>query len=47
MNSVYSQLVNQSLQNLDDLTNVLTAGKLRMSDDERMRAIRPNLRQQF
>lgn len=39
MNSVYNQLVNQSLQNLDDLTNVLTAGKLRMSDDERMRAI--------
>lgn len=39
MSSVYTQLVNQSLQNLDDLTNVLTAGKLRMSDDERMRAI--------
>jgi hypothetical protein len=39
MNNVYTQLVNQSLQNLDDLTNVLTAGKLRMSDDERMRAI--------
>ena len=39
ISSVYTQLVNQSLQNLDDLTNVLTAGKLRMSDDERMRAI--------
>jgi len=39
MSGVYTQLVNQSLQNLDDLTNVLTAGKLRMSDDERMRAI--------
>jgi hypothetical protein len=39
MSKVYTQLVNQSLQNLDDLTNVLTAGKLRMSDDERMRAI--------
>ncbi|OCX54206.1 hypothetical protein BEL04_08060 [Mucilaginibacter sp. PPCGB 2223] len=39
MSNVYNQLVNQSLQNLDDLTNVLTAGKLRMSDDERMRAI--------
>ncbi len=39
MSNVYAQLVNQSLQNLDDLTNVLTAGKLRMSDDERMRAI--------
>jgi len=39
MGNVYAQLVNQSLQNLDDLTNVLTAGKLRMSDDERMSAI--------
>jgi hypothetical protein len=39
MSSVYTQLVNQSLQNLDELTNVLTAGKLRMTDDERMRAI--------
>ncbi|WP_394772266.1 TerB family tellurite resistance protein [Mucilaginibacter sp.] len=39
MSSVYTGLVNQSLQNLDELTNVLTAGKLRMSDDERMRAI--------
>ena len=39
MSNVYGQLVNQSLQNLDDLTTVLTAGKLRMSDDERMRAI--------
>lgn len=39
MSNVYTQLVNQSLQNLDELTNVLTAGKLRMSDDERMRAI--------
>ncbi|WCT14379.1 TerB family tellurite resistance protein [Mucilaginibacter jinjuensis] len=39
ISNVYTQLVNQSLQNLDDLTNVLTAGKLRMSDDERMRAI--------
>lgn len=39
MSHVYTQLINQSLQNLDDLTNVLTAGKLRMSDDERMRAI--------
>jgi hypothetical protein len=39
MNNVYTQLLSQSLQNLDDLTNVLTAGKLRMSDDERMRAI--------
>lgn len=39
MANVYNQLVKQTLQNLDELTNVLTAGKLRMSDDERMRAI--------
>jgi hypothetical protein len=39
MSRVYTQLVTQSLQNLDELTNVLTAGKMRMSDDERMRAI--------
>ena len=39
MGSVYSQLVSQSLQNLDELTNVLTAGKLRMSDEERIKAI--------
>lgn len=39
MSKVYNQLVKQTLQNLDELTNVLTAGKLRMSDDERMRAI--------
>lgn len=39
MGDVYAQLVNQSLQGLDELTNVLTAGKLRMSDDERIRAI--------
>jgi DNA repair ATPase RecN len=36
---VYSNLFNQSLQNLDDLANVITAGKLRMSDDERLGAI--------
>lgn len=39
MGSVYSQLISQSLQNLDELTNVLTAGKLRMSDEERIKAI--------
>ncbi len=39
MGSVYTQLVSQSLQNLDELTNVLTAGKLRMSDEERIKAI--------
>jgi hypothetical protein len=39
MGNVYSQLISQSLQNLDELTNVLTAGKLRMSDEERIKAI--------
>lgn len=36
---VYSNLFNQSLQNLNDLANVITAGKLRMSDDERLSSI--------
>jgi hypothetical protein len=39
MSDIYVQLVKQSLENLDELANVLTAGKLRMSDDERLRAI--------
>ena len=39
MGNVYSHLFNKSLQNLDELTVVLTAGKLRMSDDERLNAI--------
>jgi hypothetical protein len=39
MSDVYGQLVRQSLANLDEFTSVLTAGKLRMSDDERIRAI--------
>jgi DNA repair ATPase RecN len=36
---VYERLFNQSLQNLDGLANVVTANKLRMSDDERLNAI--------
>ena len=39
MSGVYSRLINQSLKNLDALTTVLTAKKLRMSDDERLSAI--------
>ena len=39
MGNVYSNLFNKSLQNLDELTIVITAGKLRMSDDERINAI--------
>jgi ElaB/YqjD/DUF883 family membrane-anchored ribosome-binding protein len=37
--SVYNQLVKQSNANIDDLTSVTTAGQLRMSDDDRLRAI--------
>lgn len=36
---VYDNLFKQSLNNLDDLTTIITANKLRMSDDERFLAI--------
>jgi hypothetical protein len=36
---VYINLFNESVKNLDELSMVITAGKLRMSDDERLRAI--------
>jgi len=36
---VYGNLLNQSLRNLDELTIVITADKLRMSDDERLKAV--------
>ena len=39
ISDVYENLVKLSLQNLDELVNVVTAGKLRMSDDERLKAI--------
>ena len=39
MDNVYSNLFNKSLQNLEELIMVITAGKLRMSDDERINAI--------
>jgi hypothetical protein len=39
MGKVYSHLFNESVQNLDDLVTVITAGKLRMNDDERLKAI--------
>lgn len=39
MGRVYGNLFNKSLENLDELTTVVTAGKLRMSDDERLKAI--------
>jgi hypothetical protein len=37
--NVYTTLLQQSLQNLSRLTDIIAAGKLRMSDDERLRAI--------
>jgi hypothetical protein len=36
---VYGNLLNQSLKNLDELLTIVTANKLRMSDDERLQAI--------
>lgn len=39
MANVYSKLLQQSLSNLDQLTTILAAGKLRMSDNERIKAI--------
>ena len=36
---VYKNLFNESLQSLDELMMVITSGKLRMSDDERLQAI--------
>jgi len=36
---VYGNLLNQSLRNLDELTIIITADKLRMSDDERLKAV--------
>lgn len=36
---VYGNLLNQSLRNLNELTIVITADKLRMSDDERLKAV--------
>jgi len=37
--SVHDNLRSQSLQNLDELVNVTTAGKFRMSDEDRLKAI--------
>jgi hypothetical protein len=36
---VYSNLFNETLKSLEELAMVITAGKLRMSDDERLQAI--------
>jgi hypothetical protein len=37
--NVYTTLLQQSLQNLSQLTDIIAAGKLRMNDNERLRAI--------
>ena len=39
ISKVYSNLFSESVKNLDELVMVITAGKLRMSDDERLQAI--------
>jgi len=39
LGKVYTNLFDQSVKNLDELAMVITAGKLRMSDDERLQAI--------
>ncbi len=39
INNVFQHLLNQSVDNLTNLTNVITAGNLRMSDAERLQAI--------
>lgn len=39
LEKVYSYLVNQSLKNLEELAMIITANKLRMSDDERIQSI--------
>lgn len=39
LGKVYTNLFKQSLNNLDELTIIITANKLRMSDDERLAAI--------
>ncbi len=39
MGRVYKQLFDQSIDNLEELTMIVTSSKLRMSDDERLKAI--------
>ncbi|WGQ09730.1 TerB family tellurite resistance protein [Pedobacter gandavensis] len=39
LGSVYQQLFEQSVDHIDELLMVITSSKLRMSDDERLRAI--------
>lgn len=37
--SVYSYLIDRSLKNLEELAMIITANKLRMTDEERLQAI--------
>ncbi len=39
VDGVYARVVDESLQNIEELTTILTAGRLRMSDEERLAAI--------
>ncbi|AYB32000.1 TerB family tellurite resistance protein [Chryseolinea soli] len=39
LNNVYSYLFKQSLRNLDELITIVTASKIRMSDEERIKSI--------
>jgi hypothetical protein len=39
MANVYKQLSEQSLDNMDELTTIITSSQLRMTDDERLQAI--------
>ena len=39
LSGVYGRVISESLNNLDDLSMVITAGKTRMSDAERLSAI--------
>lgn len=39
LGKVYDNLLQHSLQNLEDLVTVITAGKFRMSDEERLKTI--------
>lgn len=39
MDKIYGDLISKSLKNMNELLMVVTAGKLRMSDDERINAI--------
>ncbi len=39
LENVYRQLFEQSMNNLDELANIVTSNRLRMSDDERLQGI--------